>query len=119
MLVSGARIASFRRYVHTRRYHQGRGSKAGWAFIAHALGDPHLPNAASWNELRAYLLAGGAEAPIVAAAHTVWRSYLSHISKERRSIGNNPARRADSISFEAELSGTFPRAHPCATSNEQ
>ncbi len=82
--MSDPKSASFRRYVSTRRYHQGRGSRAGWAFIAHAFGDPDLPNPSSWRELRAYLTQGGAEQALIEAANIVWRSYLSHISRERR-----------------------------------
>lgn len=78
------RTISFRRYILTRRYHQGRGSRAGWAFVAYALGDPNLPNPTNWRELRAYLTRCGAEQEMLVAANIVWRSYQSHLSKARR-----------------------------------
>ena len=77
-------MISFRRYISTRRYHHGRGSRAGWTFVAHALGDPKLPDAATWEELRAYLAEHGAEQVMLEAANIVWRSYLSHLSRIRR-----------------------------------
>jgi hypothetical protein len=95
--VSGPKIISFHRYISTRKYHQGRGSNAGWAFIAHALGDPDLPEATSWQELHAYLLAKGAERGMIEAGRTVWRSYLSHLSKERRGDASNAFGQARAI----------------------
>lgn len=85
-------ILSFRRYISTRKYHQGRGSSAGWAFVAHALGDPKLPNAATWDELRAYLIQSGVDHVMLEAANIVWRSYGAHVSKARRTAltGTSP-----------------------------
>lgn len=78
------RSLSFRRYILTRRYHGGRGSDKGWAFVAFALGDPKLPNAGSWQELRDYLVEQEIEDRMVEAADIVWRSYLSYVSRVRR-----------------------------------
>ncbi len=78
------RSLSFRRYILTRKYHGGRGSDKGWAFVAYALGDPELPNAANWQELRDYLVQRGIEERMVEAAEIVWRSYLSCVSRIRR-----------------------------------
>lgn len=75
---------SFRRYILTRRYHGGRGSHKGWAFVAFALGDPGLPNAVSWQELRDYLVQQSIEGDMLEAADIVWRSYLSCVSRIRR-----------------------------------
>jgi hypothetical protein len=75
---------SFRSYILTRRYHHGRGSDEGWAFVALALGDPNLPDARDWRELRGYLLERGSETRIVEGARSVWSSYSSHVSRERK-----------------------------------
>ena len=93
MIAPGPKVVSFRRYISTRRYHQGRGSQAGWTFVAYALGDSNLPDAGSWRELRSYLRNGGAEQKLIAAANIVWRSYLSYLSKERRVMRGMPAAR--------------------------
>ncbi len=109
-------IVSFRRYISTRKYHQGRGSHAGWAFIAHALGDAKLPNAASWRELRAYLIGGGAEQGMIEAANIVWRSYLSHISKERRGDATYVFGQLRVVASRGALTATGgPGAQPCAS----
>lgn len=78
------RNLSFRRYILTRKYHGGRGSDKGWAFVAFALGDPELPNAGSWQELRNYLVQHEIEERMLEAADIVWRSYLSYVSRVRR-----------------------------------
>ena len=81
----GPRVTSFLQYLYTRRYHGGRGSDAGWAFVAYALGDAKLPDATSWHELRAYLDQCGGGPPMIEAAKIVWGSYSSLVSKQRRS----------------------------------
>jgi hypothetical protein len=117
--VPGLKLVSFRRYVLTRKYHQGRGSHVGWAFIAHALGDPSLPDATSWHELRAYLIDGGAEPAMIGAANIVWRSYLSHISRERRGDATNAFGQLKAIASRSALPKTGrARAQPCASSAE-
>lgn len=81
----GPRITSFLQYLLTRRYHGGRGSDAGWTFVAYALGDAKLPDATSWHELRAYLVQCGGGPPMIDAAKIVWGSYSSLVSKQRGS----------------------------------
>ena len=88
---------SFRRYISTRKYHQGRGSRAGWEFVAFALGDPKLPDAASWAELRAYLTRCGAGQAMLDASNIVWRSYISHVSKARKLGVTNASGKAAGI----------------------
>ena len=83
---------SFRHYVETRKYDFGRGTRAAWAFIAAARGDPHFPDARSWRELRRYLEASGANDAKLAAARAVWSSYGAWRSRARRS-GDEVVRR--------------------------
>ena len=47
----------------------------GWAFIARALGDPNLPDARTWAELRDYLQAQGEPPHRIEAARLVWKTY--------------------------------------------
>lgn len=84
MPASDPRKPSFRSYILTRRYHHGRGSDEGWAFVALALGDPNLPEAEGWQELRNYLVERGYEKRIVEGARSVWSSYTSYVSRERK-----------------------------------
>lgn len=84
MPVPDPRSLSFRRYILTRRYHGGRGSDKGWTFVAFALGDPDLPNASRWQELRDHLVQQGLDDEMIGAADIVWRSYLSCVSRIRR-----------------------------------
>lgn len=65
----------FHEYLKRRRYDFGRSSAAGWAFIARALGDPNLPDATAWAELRDYLQAQGEPPQALEAARTVWKTY--------------------------------------------
>lgn len=83
--MQGSRITSFRQYLVTRRYHGGRGSDAGWAFVTHALGETNFPDATSWYELRTYLVQSGGGQPMIEAAKIVWGSYFSLVRKRRRS----------------------------------
>ena len=78
------RSISFRQYVRSRRYSYGRGSKSSWQFIARALGDPQLPDAHCWQELLAYLQQAGDDAEMQKAGRVVWRSYLAHLSVQRK-----------------------------------
>ncbi|MDP9415696.1 MAG: hypothetical protein M3Q08_16775 [Pseudomonadota bacterium] len=75
---------SFRQYILTRKYHHGRGSDKGWSFIVLALGDPDLANVQSWHELREYLTQGGADRGMLEGAGSVWRSYISCLSRKRK-----------------------------------
>lgn len=75
---------SFRHYVLTRKYGFGRGSRASWAFIAEARGDPDFPDPASWPELRAYLQMRGTPEHMIRAARTVWGSYQSRRDRAAR-----------------------------------
>ena len=85
------RRMSFHDYIRTRRYQFGRGSRDGWMFVARALGDPDLPDAASWPELRAYLQRCGDDPGAVRAARVVWNSYLSLLTRLRRAPAPAPA----------------------------
>lgn len=79
-----AREMSFLEYLRTRRYQLGRVSERGWKFVASALGDPALPDAQSWRELRAYLERCWDEPAAVDAAQVIWNSYLALLAKKRR-----------------------------------
>jgi hypothetical protein len=83
------RQMSFREYIATRRYQFGRGSNEGWAFVARALGDAAFPDVGSWTELRAYLEACGDDLASIDAARVVWNSYLSLLTKLRRTAPAN------------------------------
>jgi hypothetical protein len=90
MSMAAPREMSFRDYIRTRRYQFGRGSKAGWLFVARALGDANLPDATSWPELRAYLTQSWEDPAAVDAAQVVWNSYLSLLTKKRSAaLGRN------------------------------
>lgn len=65
----------FHEYLRGRKYDFGRSSPAGWAFIARALGDPNLPDATIWAELRNYLQAQGEPPHTIEAARLVWKTY--------------------------------------------
>jgi hypothetical protein len=113
--VPNAKPLSFHRYIFTRRHHQWRGSRAGWSFVAHALGDPDLPDAASWGELRDHLINSGAEQDMIKAANMVWRSYLSQVSKARRGDDTNAFGQLRAIaSGVSAASSAGPRGQPCA-----
>ncbi|MDP8913022.1 MAG: hypothetical protein M3N39_05550 [Pseudomonadota bacterium] len=84
MVVPDPGRLSFRRYIRTRKYHHGRGSDEGWAFVALAMGDPNLPDVQGWQELRGYLVERGHENRIVEGARSVWRSYGSYLSRKRK-----------------------------------
>lgn len=88
---------SFHDYIQTRCYHYGRGSKAGWDFVARALGDACLLDATTWTELRAYLERCGDNASSIRAAQVVWNSYLALLTKQRRATGvcSSPASYSD------------------------
>lgn len=112
-------LVTFRRYLLTRKYHQGRGSHAGWTFIAYALGEPTLPDATCWHELRAYLAGNGADRALIEAANIVWRSYLSHISKGRRGNATNAFGQIKVIASRSALpKNGRARGQPCASSAE-
>jgi hypothetical protein len=85
---------SFRKYVLTRKYDFGRGSKRAWAFIAKARGDGNLPDACSWRELRGYLGAAGFDQDLIQAAKVVWGSYRADVSRRSKleSAGTSPPR---------------------------
>ena len=68
----------------TRKYHHGRGSDKGWAFVALALGDQNLPDVHRWQELRDYLVHSDVEKELLDGAASVWRSYISCLSRERK-----------------------------------
>ena len=93
---------SFRRYIYTRKYHQGRGSNAGWEFVSHVLGDPNFPNPSSWQELRGYLLRYGAPQPMLEAANTVWRSFGAFSSKARKAATTEVFLRGPAGAFNSE-----------------
>jgi hypothetical protein len=80
----------FKEYVTTRKYGFGRGSRESWAFIAQARGDPNLPDATSWPELRDYLQKAGASPDTLVAARKVWSSYLCQ--RSRKSARRSPMR---------------------------
>jgi hypothetical protein len=82
-LEAGTR-GSFLDYIRTRRFHHGRGSKAGWLFVVRALGDDALPDASTWQELRTYLQQRWGDPAAIDAAQVVWNSYLSWLTKKRR-----------------------------------
>lgn len=82
---------SFADYLMTRKYHFGRGSDSGWAFVARALGDAQMPDAASWAELRAYLETSGDENSTIHAARVVWSSYIAFLTKRRQPKSVAPA----------------------------
>ena len=86
MKPAAERPLSFRDYIGTRRYQPGRVSKGGWDFVARAQGDPHLPDARDWSELRAYLERCGEDESTITAARTVWNSYLALLTKMRRAV---------------------------------
>lgn len=112
-------VVTFRRYLLTRKYHQGRGSRAGWAFVAYALGEPTLPDATCWHELRAYLAGYGAGPAMIEAANIVWRSYLSHMRRERRGDATNAFGQMKAIASKSAIPQTSrARAEPCASSVE-
>ena len=77
-------VQSFHNYVLTRKYDFGRGSAAVWSFIAFARGDAGFPDARSWRELRAYLVAVGVDPQSIEAARTAWRSFKALRSRSRR-----------------------------------
>jgi hypothetical protein len=82
------RPVSFRQYIHTRRYDYGRGGKSRWPFLIHALGDPNLPDAHCWAELRDHLTRSGCGAEMLKAGKIVWRSYIANLSVRRRASGH-------------------------------
>jgi hypothetical protein len=84
MSIEAAARGSFHDYIRTRRFHHGRGSKAGWLFVIRALGDGDLPDASSWQELRTYLERKWGDPAETEAARVVWNSYLSWLTKKRR-----------------------------------
>lgn len=70
--------ATFRAYLLNRPYGFGRGNSESWAFITAARGDPALPDASAWTELKGYLRSAGYEDHMLAAAKVVWASYKSY-----------------------------------------
>jgi hypothetical protein len=70
---------SFKIYVQGRR----RGAKPQDDFIAHAQADRLMPDAASWPELKAYLLSCGASPGAIDSARMVWRAYRAKTQRER------------------------------------
>lgn len=76
---------SFRDYVSIRKYDYGRGTPAAWALVARLRGEPDLPDIGSWRDLRAWIEQGGADEASLAAARTLWRSFVAFRSQRRRS----------------------------------
>lgn len=71
---------SFKAYVMMRR----RGPNPQGDFIEHAQRAADLPDAATWEELRAYLLVRDACPGAIDSARSVWKCYRAQRRRTRR-----------------------------------
>jgi len=81
--------------------------------VAQALGDRNLPDAGSWPDLRRYLVRTGAAPEMIAAAQTVWRSYVSHSSRVRRDDATTPLGRLKVIALQSGSTRSAGIEKPC------
>lgn len=79
--------ASFSAYVEHRRYDYGRGTPEAWRFIAFARGTEGFPDPTCWRDLQVYLESIDADASLVKAAKSVWKSYTAGRSRADQAAG--------------------------------
>ena len=62
----------FKAFLRSRQWNENQSKK----FVDHALDDPDLPDAKSWEELEAYLARGHEDA--IEEAKYIWGLYMAH-----------------------------------------
>jgi hypothetical protein len=71
---------SFKSYVATRRITDTPSGD----FVADARRDHQLPDATTWEDLRAYLFHNGACREAIAAARVVWADYVAKLRRKSK-----------------------------------